>query len=157
MGCFMDYKPDLEERLFRENIQLAKIEKRVLAHVIDDFLLTILLFFTIIEGISSADSPENMIILINSFVLEFTLMKFFYHVIFTGIYGASLGKIVMKIRIVNMHDFGDPTWRDAFYRGGVRIASETVFWLGFLWAIFDPNKQGWHDKSAKTIVVDVKK
>jgi uncharacterized RDD family membrane protein YckC len=26
-------------------------------------------------------------------------------------------------------------------------------YIGFIWALFDANKQGWHDKIAKTLVV----
>ncbi len=31
--------------------------------------------------------------------------------------------------------------------------SAIPFGLGFLWVAFDPRKQGWHDKIARTVVV----
>ncbi len=33
------------------------------------------------------------------------------------------------------------------------FVSSIVIWLGFLWILFDANKQGWHDKIAGTYVV----
>jgi uncharacterized RDD family membrane protein YckC len=32
-----------------------------------------------------------------------------------------------------------------------------VFFLGFLWIIFDREKQGWHDKIAGTVVIKLPK
>jgi hypothetical protein len=29
-----------------------------------------------------------------------------------------------------------------------------VFSLGFIWVAFDPKRQGWHDKIARTLVID---
>jgi uncharacterized RDD family membrane protein YckC len=153
----MDQRPDLEERLFRENIQLAKIEKRVLAHAIDDVILSIILFIIIAESISTAQSQAEMILLVNSFLFEFMFIKFIYHSVFTALYGGSLGKIIMKIKVVNTLDFGEISILDSLNRSFMRLFSEMIFWLGFLWGVFDPNKQSWHDKSAKTIVVDVSK
>lgn len=36
-----------------------------------------------------------------------------------------------------------------YYIGGA------ILLLGFLWALWDPNRQGWHDKLANTYVVKV--
>ncbi len=33
------------------------------------------------------------------------------------------------------------------------IPSILVFCIGLFWVAFDPKKQGWHDKMAKTVVV----
>jgi len=38
-------------------------------------------------------------------------------------------------------------------RALVRIASELVLYLGYLWMIWDPKRQTWHDKAARSIVV----
>jgi uncharacterized RDD family membrane protein YckC len=37
------------------------------------------------------------------------------------------------------------------------IINSIIFGLpiGFIWAAFDPNKQGWHDKIASTYVIRV--
>ena len=41
----------------------------------------------------------------------------------------------------------------AFIRGLMSYVSQIVFMLGYLWMIWDPNKQTWHDKVAKSVVV----
>lgn len=38
-----------------------------------------------------------------------------------------------------------------YYRGA--IISFAVILLGVIWVAFDRNKQGWHDKMARTVVV----
>ena len=40
-------------------------------------------------------------------------------------------------------------------RNVVRIVSGLVFGLGYLWMLWDPRKQTWHDKAANTVVVRV--
>jgi len=147
---------DLDERLYRENITLASVEKRVFAHMIDDLILSILLFIIISDKISSSSSAEEVILFINSFVLEFMVIKVVYHAIFTTMYGGSIGKILMKIRVVNIEDFDTPNPITSTNRAVVRILSESIFYLGFLWAFFEPHRQSWHDKTAKTIVINDK-
>jgi len=144
---------DLDERLYREEIILAPIEKRISAHIIDDFILSILLFIIISDTISSSSNIEEVIIFINSLVVEFMVIKLLYHWIFTFLYGGSIGKILMKIRVIDVRDFSDISLISSFNRSFIRLFSEAIFYLGFLWAFFDTYKQGWHDKIAKTIVI----
>ena len=148
---------ELEEKLYRENIRLASIDKRILAQIIDDLILSILLFIIISDAISSAQTPEEIIVVINHFVLEFMLIKLFYHAIFTTFYGGSLGKIFLKIEVISTEDFTNISFGQSFLRAFIRLFSETIFYLGFLWAVFEPNKQSWHDKLAKTIVIYAEK
>jgi uncharacterized RDD family membrane protein YckC len=147
---------DLEERLYREDIKLAPIEKRILSHIIDDFILSALLFIIISDTISGASNIEDVIIVINNLVWEFMLIKLIYHTIFTSLYGGSIGKILVKIKVINVDDFSMINLWTSFIRSFVRLFSESIFYLGFLWAVFEPNKQSWHDKFAKTIVVYAK-
>ncbi len=41
----------------------------------------------------------------------------------------------------------------ALVRGIVSIASGRVLLLGYLWMLWDPKKQTWHDKVARSVVV----
>ncbi|HLA48407.1 MAG TPA: RDD family protein, partial [Nitrospinota bacterium] len=45
------------------------------------------------------------------------------------------------------------TYKKAFIRYIGYIISEIPLFLGFLWIVFDKDKQGWHDKIAGTFVV----
>ncbi|MEE8588637.1 MAG: RDD family protein [Sulfurimonadaceae bacterium] len=48
-----------------------------------------------------------------------------------------------------------PIFGSAFNRGVFRIISEMIFYLGFIWAFYSKNRQSWHDKTARTLVVNV--
>jgi len=66
--------------------------------------------------------------------------------------GQTPGKMLMKIRVVRVD--GEPlTAADAFLRSIGYYLNSLAFGLGWLWALFDSNAQGWHDKIAKTYVV----
>lgn len=43
--------------------------------------------------------------------------------------------------------------RRGFIRAVVRLVSELALYLGYLWMIWDPMRQTWHDKAARSIVV----
>lgn len=75
-----------------------------------------------------------------------------YFVWMNGTYGASLGKMVMKLKITR-EDGSKIDYKDAFLREIASYLSIIVFGLGFLNIIWNKRKQGWHDIIAKTIVV----
>lgn len=147
---------DLEKRLYYEDLKLASTDKRTVSHIIDDLILLMLLFLIISDTISNSSNIESKILFINSLVIKFMIIKFLYHLIFTALYGASIGKMLLKIKIVDQQGFHTPLVIQSATRSFVRLFSESIFYLGFLWAIFDQDKQGWHDKIARTIVVNVK-
>ena len=47
-------------------------------------------------------------------------------------------------------------WRMALRQTIGQWVAVVICYLGLIWAIFDANKQGWHDKIAKTLVVSTK-
>ncbi len=134
---------------------LAPIKKRGMAFFIDEMLLSLLLIIALGDSFFSAKTVEEMIILTNTFVLEYMVMKVVYQAFFVMQYGATLGKIVMKIRVVEIATMQKPNVIVSLNRAIVRVISEMLFYLGFVWGLMDPARQTWHDKSAKTLVVNV--
>lgn len=66
--------------------------------------------------------------------------------------GQTPGKRVMGIRVVKVN--GAPlTAADVIIRYIGYYINTAIILLGWIWAIFDANKQGWHDKLAGTYVV----
>ena len=67
--------------------------------------------------------------------------------------GQTLGNRILAIRVIkengNNVDIGTGVVRYIGY-----IISSIVFGLGFIWVIFDSKKQGWHDKIARTLVIE---
>ncbi len=146
---------DIEVLLDREGLKLSSIQARAVALGIDETLLSILLLIILWGPISSAANTEAMIGVINTFVLEYMSIKIIYQTFFTMQYGATLGKIMMKIRVIEIKTLSNPTLLSAFNRSVFRVVSELILYLGFIWGILDPYKRTWHDFTARTLVVDV--
>ncbi|MEA1917224.1 MAG: RDD family protein [Campylobacterota bacterium] len=149
----MDEK--IEELLYRENLKLASINKRAFALFIDEMLISILLIIILWNSYSSAKTTEDIIYLTNSFLLEYMAIKIIYQTFFVYQYGASIGKIIMKIRVCDLTTVSNPPLLLAFNRAIFRVISESLMYIGFIWGVFDPARQTWHDKTARSIVVDV--
>ncbi len=68
--------------------------------------------------------------------------------------GQTLGMRAWKIRVVtlNCHPLN---WQQALFRFVAAFVSLLVVFVGFLIALFDPNKLGWHDRFSRTRLVRV--
>lgn len=66
--------------------------------------------------------------------------------------GQTPGKMLLNIRVIKV-DGSKIEDADAVLRYIGYLISYAVLLLGFIWALFDDNRQGWHDKIAKTYVV----
>lgn len=79
-----------------------------------------------------------------------------YWWLLTGLKGQTLGKMALGIKVVdkqgNIPGLGRAVLREILGK----LVSIIVFYLGFLWIIWDKDKQGWHDKIASTYVVKAK-
>ncbi|MBE0514303.1 RDD family protein [Sulfurimonas sp.] len=145
---------EINKRLYQEGMTLAPIKKRGMAFFIDEMLLSLLLIIALGDSFFDAKTVEEMIILTNAFVLEYMAVKVVYQAFFVMQYGATLGKIVMKIRVIEIGTMQKPNVVVALNRAVVRVISEMMFYLGFVWGVMDPMRQTWHDKSAKTLVIN---
>ena len=145
---------DIENILHREDLSLASIGKRSMAFFIDEMLLSFILIIALWDSFANAQTIEQLIEVTNSFVLEYIAMKILYQAFFLMQYGATIGKLAMKIRVIEINTLENPNVLVALNRAIFRVVSEMLFYLGFLWAMFDPSRQGWHDKTAKTLVVN---
>ncbi len=146
---------EIEEILHREQLTLAPVKKRAVAFFIDEVLLSFLLIIALWDSFATAKTMEEMINVTNAFVLEYMAMKIIYQAFFVMQYGASIGKIVMKIRVVEIKTLTNPNVLVALNRAIFRVISEMLFYLGFLWGMLSQTRQTWHDSTAKTLVVNV--
>jgi len=145
---------EIEDLLHRENLSIAPIKKRAVAFFVDEMLLSFLLIFALWDSFVQAGSTQEIILLTNSFVLEYMMMKIIYQAFFVMQYGATLGKIMMKIKVIELKTLDHPNVIVSLNRAIFRVISEMMFYLGFLWGILNPSRQAWHDLTAKTLVVD---
>lgn len=82
------------------------------------------------------------------------LVSIAYFVFFEGgPLGAGAGKQAMHIRVVDARSNGPIGYRRAFVRWLGQILSAIPILLGYLWMLWDADKQCWHDKLAGDVVV----
>ncbi len=142
------------EEFERENISLATIKSRAFAYTVDEILITILFMIIFFGKIPQDASYEQTLNLLNSLFSYVILLKIIYQAFFVWYYGATPGKMMAKIRVISTIDLENPKIIYAINRAIVRIISETFFYIGFLWALTNPKKETWHDKIARTLVVN---
>ncbi len=66
--------------------------------------------------------------------------------------GTTIGGIVCGLRVVRL-DGRAIDWPTAIVRALGSFLSAAIAGLGFIWVVFDPERQSWHDKIAGTVVV----
>jgi uncharacterized RDD family membrane protein YckC len=148
-------RKDYLEALDREGVVLSSNKKRVLAFMIDELLLSLVFMFMISDQIKDGMTYEDILNVTASLTTYVLGIKFLYQTLFVALYGATVGKIVLKIHIINIDDLEKPSLFLSVIRSSGRALNEIVFYFGFLLAFVDNTKQTVHDKIAKTIVVDV--
>ncbi len=121
-------------------VEYASFGRRLGGYIID----TIILF--VIAGISSVivASVWNSLI---SFVISFS------YVVLLNANGGTLGKRVLDMRLQNRETGENIGVGMAIVRYFVAIVSGLAILIGYLWCIWDANKQTWHDKAAGSVVV----
>jgi len=144
----------IQNTLYRENLTLASIAKRATAFVIDELLLSLLVIIALWDQFENAKDMQELIYVTNSFVLEYMFLKIIYQAFFVMQYGASIGKLMMKIKVIEIRTLTSPNVLSSLNRAIFRILSEMFFYLGFLWGMMQTERQTWHDKTAKTLVVN---
>ena len=68
--------------------------------------------------------------------------------------GATPGKIALAVKIVDATTGAPPSTLRLIVRFAAYFVSAFPLYLGFLWIAVDRRKQGWHDKIARTIVIN---
>ena len=138
-----------------DNLELASMPSRIIAFIIDDLLISLVFVLLFWDQITSSDDQmRNMLIIISEHVIQVLLLKFIYQGFFVWYYGATIGKIVTKIRVIDYNNFGKVTLTSSLIRSGTRIFSEYILYIGFIIGFFNDGKQTLHDKIGRTLVVN---
>ena len=144
------------------SLPIASSQKRITAFVIDDIVITLFFIIIFYDQFSAVFSnitvvDEAALESINAFIAKNLLVvlsiKLIYHTVFVWQNGMTLGKYLMKIKVIDLETGNTPNFQKAFLRASVRIPSEILFYVGFLMAFFVPLKQTLHDKITNCVVV----
>ncbi len=131
------------------NGNYASFWQRLAAAIIDSVLFGIL--SSLLSGVLGGGSGS---------ILDYlpAVLYWVYAVYMLVTYGATLGKMALKIRVESETTGANLTWKEAFLREVVgKFLSSILLALGYLWVLWDPKKQGWHDKLGKSVVVKAAK
>ncbi len=149
-----------------QRVGLASVGRRWLAIIIDGLIVAVMTLllagvggaFTTLEAALLSDDATMISTAVSQFQNDVVTMNLLvsavYNVAFMTLFnGQTLGKIMLKLRVIkkNGQRIGI---LDAIIRNVFGYTISGMFLLGYLWAIFDREKQTWHDKLAGTVVVD---
>lgn len=148
MTSGVDYT-DLEGRV-------AGFISRLVAFSIDAVLIVIvvgLLAWVVsqVEILFETFLPRD-IDLVKSYVFAVPFIIGLYYVGLWALTGATIGKWFLGLRVVRADGF-PPTIGRSLIRFIGYALSAIVFFLGFIWVLFDDERRGWHDELAGTWVV----
>jgi len=118
--------------------------RRLVAYLIDAILIGV------IYGVVAAVF-DTTIGSLTSLVIGIAYFAYFEG----GPRGQTIGKMALGIRVVDFNTGGPIGYGRGVVRYLARILSAIVCFLGYLWMLWDKEKQTWHDKIATTVVVPV--
>ena len=121
---------------------------RTFATVIDSVLM-ILLILSLVMMLGLGETEKifgPMNIVLNLSLIATTIVFWIFK-------GATPGKMITKIKMVDAKTGDSLTASQSVIRYLGYVISTLPFMLGFFWIAFDKNKQGWHDKIAGTVVI----
>ena len=138
--------------------RLAAPERRLLGFAIDVLILIVLslpavLLIVALEEPGTAGFPTSATLALQG-------VTGVYFVVLTAVRGQTVGKALARTRVVDLETGRIPTWTASFIRWAVpaAVAAVPVVGLAVLvvygWLLVDPQRQGLHDKAARTLVVD---
>jgi uncharacterized RDD family membrane protein YckC len=167
---FVDEEPDFEdeeilEKIEHQDVRDARAEVaakgglvfRSLAGAIDLALLMVVVGgFLAIGFFLTGVSARGFLAALGSLGLPFYIVFLFlsaaYFTYMHGVYGQTLGKRLLGLRVVTTHG-DDLGYLTAFIRFVAACFAIAAAGMGVFWIALDPNKQGWHDKLSRTVVV----
>jgi uncharacterized RDD family membrane protein YckC len=120
----------------------ASFGRRLVAYLLDSILIGIVYgIFYAITGRSAA------------YVIGLVLGLAYFTYFEGSPSGQTIGKKALGIRVIDFRAGGPLGYARGFIRWLGRILSGIACLLGYLWMLWDKEKQTWHDKIATSVVV----
>lgn len=95
----------------------------------------------------------QLLTVMSALSLLYLALVYVYFVVATGLWGRTVGKRLLGLRVVNAVGQPPGIGRALLREIVGKFLSGLLLGLGYLWVAWDERKQGWHDKIAGTTVV----
>jgi uncharacterized RDD family membrane protein YckC len=140
-------------------VVLAPIVRRVGALILDQIIVALPVVLVVVAiGYTPADTVTSKSLLV--FNIAVNAVALVYYTVMIALTGRTVGKIALGTRVVCLVDGGRPGWTEATMRSLVPLSLGAIprvgVFLGVLVysiAMWNPLRQGLHDKAAGTLVV----
>ncbi len=160
-------KPLFFQRI-REGVQplgsvvYASVGTRFLAILIDGLIFfglytVVMVIFMMALGVTTkpSEKPGDMspaaFLVFVFFMICIYVLPIIYEIVFIGKYGATWGKMAMKIKVVRP-DGSPVSYGQATGRFFAKILSGMILYIGYLMAFWDPERRALHDQICNTRV-----
>lgn len=135
--------------LFDLPLQAASVSDRLMASIVDAALVTAaFLLFVLVFAACTAHPPAGKTALAAAGSVLFVLFVL-YQWLFFSYLDATPGMRYARIALCTFDD-ENPTRKSMRFRVGALLLSAMPLGLGFLWAFFDEDHLGWHDRITRT-------
>ncbi|MDW8399424.1 MAG: RDD family protein [Acetobacteraceae bacterium] len=129
-------------------MQTARFGTRAAALLLDAlWIVPLILLLRAVSLLSGHWPPSGLADLLVELIVALAVLTFWAE------NGATPGKRAMGVMIVDAATGGRPPVGRLVLRYVGYLLSGLPLLLGFLWVLWDPRRQGWHDKLAGTLVV----
>lgn len=129
----------------------ASFLRRVAALLLDSVIITAAIFAAALAiAVITGGESSSAIVIVQAFAQLSVLV---YYALLEGRSGQTLGKKALGIRVIDVSSGGPIGVGRAVLRYLARILSSLPLFLGYLWMLWDPKGQTWHDKLASSVVV----
>ncbi len=133
-------------------LEIATFRRRLGGFLIDQGILSLIaigMAMVIFAGVDLKDPVQSDAALQRLALAYYAVMTVYYW--YFNMRGQTPGKRAMGLRLVAADGSPPGIWRSLLRAAAIQISS--FFWLGYIWASWDPHTQTWHDKWARTWVV----
>jgi len=105
------------------------------------------------EEVLHEDGKNRVVKITSKKDTAFPILWVLYSTFFLLYWGATPGKRIFKMKVVDHATGAAPDWKASLARSLFMLVSFAVLFLGFLWAFVDKESRCWHDLIAGTMVV----
>jgi len=134
--------------------KIASLNKRAISMMIDDFLVSFIVFIAFFDSFKNAKTFQEMEMIASEYFLYIFIAYTLYHWIFVALYGKTIGKFIMRISVVDMDTLQKPNHLRSFIRSIFRNFDEMFFYAGMFVALFNPYNRALHDIIGKCVVIE---